>query len=190
MASERNADIGAKRKKGGDNTKPANVQSKKPTAKRPKNSSETPAAGKARTVKGKSRDNSTDDDTQSVSEDVSGSEQQVSGSSSASDDGDSSAEDASDDEAVLKGFSDVSDEDDSDDDEGKPLHTITPSGVVKLPSSRDDAVVQSRLDKANKKRKESGQVRFSSTNKAHIDIFAPGVYTYCTLFWTCATYNA
>lgn len=77
---------------------------------------------------------------------------------------DSEEEEASDDDAILAGFSDVShsgDEhgssDDDEDDGGatkKPL--ISTSGVVKLPSSRDDAVVRQRLEKANKKRKDRG----------------------------------
>lgn len=75
---------------------------------------------------------------------------------------DSEAEDAEDDDAaILAGFSDVdgadsSDEDEDDDKETKQ-GTITASGVVKLPSSKDDAVVKARLEKVNKKRKESGQ---------------------------------
>ncbi|PWN37606.1 uncharacterized protein FA14DRAFT_159577 [Meira miltonrushii] len=75
---------------------------------------------------------------------------------------DSEAEDAEDDDAaILAGFSDVdgadsSDEDEDDDKETKQ-GTISASGVVKLPSSKDDAVVKARLEKVNKKRKESGQ---------------------------------
>lgn len=70
---------------------------------------------------------------------------------------DSDGED--DDGEILHGLSDLSDADSSDqDDDDGSIGEITKSGVVKLPSSRDDAVVKLRLDNAHKKKKESGKV--------------------------------
>jgi RNA polymerase primary sigma factor len=71
-------------------------------------------------------------------------------------DDDDSDDDSDDDEEVLHGLSDVSDADSSDEDDN--IGEITKSGVVKLPSSRDDAAVKSRLDNVQKKKKESGRV--------------------------------
>lgn len=74
----------------------------------------------------------------------------------------SEAEDQEDDDAaILAGFSDVDGADSSDEDEDDDKETktgkISASGVVKLPSSKDDAVVKARLEKVNKKRKQNGQ---------------------------------
>ena len=69
---------------------------------------------------------------------------------------DSEGED-SDDEDILHGLSDA-DSSDEDDEGDEHVGEITKSGVVKLPSSRDDAVVKSRLDTVHKKKKESGRV--------------------------------
>jgi hypothetical protein len=73
---------------------------------------------------------------------------------------DSDGED--DDGEILHGLSDLSDADSSDqDDDDASIVEITKSGVVKLPSSRDDVVVKSRLDNVHKKKKESGKVSAS-----------------------------
>lgn len=78
----------------------------------------------------------------------------------AGDESDGQAEDDEDD-AILAGFSDVSDggadSSDEDEDDDRKARQISASGVVKLPSSRDDAVVRSRLEKAKKERKISGK---------------------------------
>ncbi|UZJ51354.1 hypothetical protein CBS101457_000674 [Exobasidium rhododendri] len=74
----------------------------------------------------------------------------------AEDDDSDDDNDEDEDGEILHGLSDVSDADSSD-EEDESVGEITRSGVVKLPSSRDDAVVKSRLDTVQKKKKESGR---------------------------------
>lgn len=69
-----------------------------------------------------------------------------------------SEDDEDEDGEMLHGLSDLSDADSSDEDEAGSIGEISKSGVVRLPSSRDDATVKTRLDNVHKKRKESGKV--------------------------------
>lgn len=85
------------------------------------------------------------------------------------------SEDDEDDEDYIRGLSDVSgsdsgadssDDDDDDDDGGSSLAEISTSGVVRLPSSKNDAVVKAKLDKVaerKKKQQAGGKAQVAST---------------------------
>lgn len=95
--------------------------------------------------------------------------------------------DEDDDGEILHGLSDLSDADSSDQDDDGSIGEITKSGVVKLPSSRDDAAVKSRLDHVHKKKKESGRVRLYSMDLRFLirysDTSITVFHTHCSLLW-------
>lgn len=79
---------------------------------------------------------------------------------SSGEDQDSEAEEEEDDDeaALLAGFTDdegANSSDEDDEDDRKAAGVISVSGVVKLPSSKDDAVVRARLDKVSEKRQKA-----------------------------------